>query len=340
MATKTRIVYYDVLRTVAIFAVIAIHAFQVWGRGPQILHFPIFAFVESVGFAVPLFLMLSGALLLNREIELGSFIKHRLVRIVYPFIFFMIMLLIVLSLNGSAISYNIFSYYWYFWLIIGVYLSLPIINKFIQHASKKEIEYFLVIFILASIFYQIILYTGIRDQYLNLNFFAAPIGYLILGYYLAHYEINMDSKKLVILMGIVFIAVTLVKVLAAANYLPQNLIVNYDATQTKVLASWLDVSVFKIIQAGSLFVLFKHLTIGSETVRKFTISVSRASYGMYMLDLIFRVNLVPFIVGIPSSGKGVFLCIISLALIVFFGTWICVLVLSRIPGIRKVCGYY
>lgn len=33
MAAKTRIVYYDVLRTVAIFAVIAIHAFQSLGNG-------------------------------------------------------------------------------------------------------------------------------------------------------------------------------------------------------------------------------------------------------------------------------------------------------------------
>lgn len=340
MAAKTRIVYYDVLRTVAIFAVIAIHAFQSLGNGAQILHFPVNAFVESVGFAVPLFLMLSGALLLNREIELGSFIKHRLVRIVYPFIFFMIILLIVHFLKGNAISYNIFSYYWYFWLIIGVYLALPIINKFIQHASKKEIEYFLTVFVLSSIFYQMILYLGIEEQYFNLNFFVAPIGYLILGYYLSHYEIKMDSKKLAILMALIFIAVTIVKILSVANYIPPNLIVNYEAIQTKVLASWLDVSVFKIIQAGSLFLFFKHLTIGSEIVRKFTLSVSRASYGMYMLDLIFRVNLVSLIVGIPSSGTGICLCIIALTLVVFFGSWICVLVLSRIPGIKKVCGYY
>ena len=108
MAAKTRIVYYDVIENRCDICSYCNTCLSVLGNGAQILHFPVNAFVELVGFAVPIFLMLSGALLLNREIELESFIKHRLVRIVYPFIFFMIILLIVLSLNGSAISYNIF----------------------------------------------------------------------------------------------------------------------------------------------------------------------------------------------------------------------------------------
>ena len=97
-------------------------------------------------------------------------------------------------------------------MILGVYLSVPIINKFIKHSSTHEIEYFLIIFILGSVFYQFILFFKIK-QYLDLNFFIAPIGYLVLGYYLSVKDFKMDSKKLMILMVIIFLISTFLKML-------------------------------------------------------------------------------------------------------------------------------
>ena len=182
--TKDRIAYYDTLRFVAILTIVAVHVFMIWREGAQILGFDIFAFSETVSFGVSMFLMLSGALLLNREIELSFFIRHRLSRIVYPFIFYVLLLLCVGFLLNNPASYNIFSHYWYFWLIIGVYLAVPIINKFIQHASIREIEYFLAVFVLGSVFYQTVLVFGF-EQYFDLNFFVAPLGFLVLGYYLS-----------------------------------------------------------------------------------------------------------------------------------------------------------
>ena len=181
------------------FGIIAIHVFQLWHHGEQVNGMYIYMFSEIVRYAVPIFLMLSGALLLNRDIELGYFLKHKITRIAYPFIFYLILSFILSLFTDKGFSYNIFSQSWYFWMIFGVYLAVPIINKFIQYASIREIEYFIIVFLLASIFYQFVLFYKF-DNYFNLNFFAAPIGFLVLGYYLSIKDFKIDSRKLMVLM--------------------------------------------------------------------------------------------------------------------------------------------
>ena len=209
---ENRIEYYDNLRVLAIFGIIAIHVFQLWHHGEQVNGIYIYMFSEIVRYAVPIFLMLSGALLLNRDIELGYFLKHKLTRIIYPFLFYFVLEFILSLFTSRTFSVDIFSHSWYFWMIFGVYLSVPIINKFIQHASEKEIEYFVGVFVLAATFYQFTWFFNI-GHYFNLNFFAAPIGYLVFGYYLSVKDFKIDSRKLMILMAIVFLAATFVKML-------------------------------------------------------------------------------------------------------------------------------
>lgn len=293
--------------------------------------------------------MLSGALLLNREIELKIFIKHRLSRIFYPFIFYVILLFIIGFMLNNPVSLNIFSHYWYFWLITGVYLFLPIINKFIQHSSIKEIEYVLAIFFSGSVFYQLVLFFNIT-QYFDLNFFVAPLGFLILGYYLSIKEFKINPNKMVVLMFLIFMGVTIVKILALGGVIPYDLVFDFEATHSKVLASWLDVSIFRILQVTSLFLFFRYLYefdgcylkrfLEIGVVKKGILSVSKASYGIYLIELIFRNLLIPFFIVLPHSGTEICLTIILMTLVIFVLSWVSVLVFSRIPGLKMFSGYY
>lgn len=337
------------MRFLAIIGVIAIHVFQGLSGQNQIFHFKIYGFCEIVRYSVPIFLMLSGALLLNRGIEIEFFIKHRLVRIIYPFIFYLMLLFFVgLALN-NPISNNIFSQYWYFWLIIGVYLSIPIINKFIQQASMKEIEYFLAVFVIGSIFYQCVLVFKF-EQYFDLNFFVAPLGYLILGYYLSIKDFKINPKKLVLLSFLIFVGVTIFKILAVGDVIPEKFILDYSATQSKILGSWIDVSIFEILQASSLFLFFKNLyeNEGSHfkgflqinAVKKGISSVSRASYGMYLCEIIFRRSSMPFFKSLHSSGVEVCLTIILMVIVISALSWVVVRIFSLIGITRRFSGYY
>ncbi len=329
-----RIEYYDNLRVLAIFGIIAIHVFQLWHHGEQAFGFYIYMFSEIVRYSVPIFLMLSGALLLNRDIELGHFLRHRLTRIIYPFLFYFVLDFILSLITYRTFSYDIFSHSWYFWMIFGVYLSVPVINKFIQNASTREIEYFLVIFVVGAVFYQFALFFKI-GHYFNLNFFLAPIGYLVLGYYLSIRNFKMDSKKLIILMLIVFLAATFVKMLETGAVVPKNFALDYAATQSPVLSSWVDVSIFEILQAGSFFIILKHLNFGH--FRKVIVSISNLSYGMYLINYLIMFYITPFFIGLPHSGVEICLTIIVMSVFVFLVSWLIVFVLSKVPVVGKYC---
>ncbi|MBO6110674.1 MAG: acyltransferase [Methanobrevibacter sp.] len=331
---KTRIAYYDNLRVLAIFGIIAIHVFQLWHHGEKVNGMYIYMFSEIVRYAVPIFLMLSGALLLNRDIDLNHFLKHRLTRITYPFLFFLIIAFLLSLFTDKTFSYNIFSHSWYFWMIFGVYLSIPIINKFIQHASVREIEYFLAVFIIASVFYQFILYYNV-ENYFNLNFFAAPIGFLVLGYYLSIRDFKIDSRKLIILMFAVFVIATSMKMLSTGAIMPKSFALNYEATQSAVLDSWVDVSIFAILQAGSLFVLMKHLNFTG--FRKAIVSLSNLSYGMYLINSIIMFYITPFFVNLPRNGFEICIVIVLMSVFVFVVSWVMIWVLSKVPVVGKYC---
>lgn len=337
------------MRFIAIVCIVAVHVFTTWKYGAQVLGFDIFAFSETVSFGVSVFLMLSGALLLNREIELGFFLRHRLIRIIYPFVFYGLLFFVVGILLANPVSYDDYSHYWYFWLILGVYLSVPIINKFIQHASMREIEYFLAVFVLGSVFYQTVLFFGF-DQFLDLNFFVAPLGFLILGYYLSVKEFSLAPEKMVVLTGLVFVGVTAVKILAQGGVIPYDLVFDFVATRSEVLGSFLDVSIFRILQVVSLFVFFKYLYqldgnrlkgfLERGIVKRAILSASRASYGIYLVEVIFRRALEPFFVAIPHSGAGICLTIVLMAVVIFVLSWASVVLFGKIPWLRKFSGYY
>ncbi len=62
---------------------------------------PIYSYQEIVRFAVPVFLMVTGALLLNREYEFKDFIKRKYIRLLLPLIFWQILVIITEILTGQ-----------------------------------------------------------------------------------------------------------------------------------------------------------------------------------------------------------------------------------------------
>ncbi|WP_296890938.1 acyltransferase [uncultured Methanobrevibacter sp.] len=156
---KERIFYYDFLRAFAIIAVIICHVEHFFGpltTPTQIIAEMTFKDIGMIG--VPIFLMISGALLLNREYpSLEKFLKKRFARIVYPFIFWIILILGQLYLHGyyPKFIWNVFigepSITWYFWILIGIYLFIPVLNSFIKDYEIKGAEYFLAIWFFTMI---------------------------------------------------------------------------------------------------------------------------------------------------------------------------------------------
>jgi surface polysaccharide O-acyltransferase-like enzyme len=202
------------LRLVALYAVIILHVTSLllmqYGKVPMNDWLVADFFNAIVRFAVPVFVMISGALLLNREYEIGDFLKKRLVRVVVPFLFWSLVYVwyswyneditftddvwgnikLVLHLLKVGSSYHL----WYVYMLIGLYFFIPIIGKFVRHASEKEILYFLAVWFAVLLITQP--YLMRYNPSVDMHYFAGFTGYLVLGHYLAFKDFKVKHLRL------------------------------------------------------------------------------------------------------------------------------------------------
>ena len=109
MGNKIRYMYIDILKTVAIFAIIISHVCII-GRQAAILNIPFTHFQHIGKVGVPLFLMISGALLIGqKKYDFLDFFKRRFSRIFIPHIFWVI-IYFILGLTIIPDYYGLFNY--------------------------------------------------------------------------------------------------------------------------------------------------------------------------------------------------------------------------------------
>lgn len=236
--TKERVVWLDMLKLIAIFMMIAVHCtdnvtpeersepwYNLWGS----------IYGSFLRPAIPLFVMVTGALLLPVRQQMGEFWRKRLTRLVVPFLIWSLIYNLfpwisglmgfeLASINdffawvepshqiGDAL-YNIamipltFSYYavqmWYVYALIGLYLYMPIFSAWVKQASLKEQHIFLGLWV-ASLFIPYLREYMVKDlwgvcswnEFGLLYYFAGFNGYLLLGYYMMNNPIKWSWAKI------------------------------------------------------------------------------------------------------------------------------------------------
>lgn len=327
---KERIFYYDFLRAFAIIAVIICHVDHFFGPlvgTTQIVAQMTFHDIGRIG--VPIFLMISGALILNRPYpDLTEFLKKRFTRIIYPFIFWIILILVQLQYYryNEAFLWNTFigepSITWYFWVLIGIYLFLPVLNSFVKEYDESGLKYFLSIWFILMIlktFNAYPLWTNF-----DLSYFAGYVGYPVLGYYLANKEFKISDSK-VCLLGLI----TLIASLSVFVYL------NYFNSP---YISMIYQNVPIIFMGTGLFLFVKYLdklnkfnSIKDNFIGKAIISLSVCSYGMYFSHVL----VVKFLSYYNPHSHLMFPVMFVLIILL---SWLLPYVLSKIPYVKTFSG--
>lgn len=153
---KNNIVWVDIIRIVAILLVIVLHA-----ATPLVYSFNkipnndwwianIYHSISNV--CVPLFFMISGYLLLDKDEPVKTFLHKRISKVLIPLAIWTLVYLlwnkyynnIELNLMFSLIKSIIepaHYHLWFLYTILGLYLFIPILNIFIRHSSEK-IKYY------------------------------------------------------------------------------------------------------------------------------------------------------------------------------------------------------
>ena len=188
---KNRVVWLDVVRFVAMFTVVCCHCadpFNFYSGEPS-------AELEQIKFwgaaygaflrpCVPLFVMITGALLLPVRGETSVFYKKRISRVFWPFLLWSVLYNLFPWITGllgfkpevildffpysgeeatrQALSVSLkniaeiplnFSlldvHMWYIYLLIGLYLYMPFFSAWVERASNKTKQVFLFIWIVS-----------------------------------------------------------------------------------------------------------------------------------------------------------------------------------------------
>lgn len=351
---KKRIFYFDQIRALAIVLVVMIHVCNAFmkahTRGSAIWMIPSF----TKGFcviAVPLFLMISGALLLNRNYELKDFLSRRFIRLILPVIFWGI-IYILLKTYSDASSLNIMSFYdtvlwflnnayWFSWMLIGVYLFIPVVNSFIKEYGLRGVEYFLVIWFIYLILYSFDIYPLWQ---IDISYFAGFIGFVILGYYINNKDFNLSPKKMFIIGLVIYLTVSLVNChLRTTLPHPGELV-----ERQGVLA---------VLQSCGIFLFIKYFAIHSENnpksfsnriysffkdtvIGKLTFIISICSYGIYLTHYYFLLmgcgwinkNIFPIYSANPIKAMPIILVFVVIS------STLLVLLASKIPHLKKWTG--
>ena len=219
----------DVIRTVAIVGVILLHSANDLTSQQmswfEIVRWNTVTVYQSIGrLGVPLFLLLTGALLLQPSKltePIGVFFKKRVARIGLPFIFwgaiyFAWDFLVVNKINNQPITTNSiiqgvltgpYYQFWYLYLLLGLYLITPILRVVMAHASRDLIKYILILWFLgAAIVPTIALVTPLHLD-TNVLTITGYVGYFILGAYLLTVQISRSKLALYTAVGVTLTAI-------------------------------------------------------------------------------------------------------------------------------------
>lgn len=336
-----QIAWLNSSRALAIFAVVTLHVSAIllsekntasleWWAGNLIN--------SSVRWCVPVFIMISGALLLedNQAAKITAFYKNRLKKIMVPLIFWSIFFIVwsLLKLNikeGNISNYNILSrlitgtpYYhmWFIYMILPLYILTPFLQKVILKSSKQELNLLIAFSFIVSILYNIDDAFSDHSSSIFLTKFLSFIPYFLIGYNIKR-STETPPKQV---LWIVFLASIIVTSLGYYyGSINDNRLISlyfYDYLSVSVLA--MSLSFFYILKEWKLSVFLE----------KKIAKLSLLSLGIYLVHPVI-IDIIRFF----KIGPDTFNPIISLPIItitVFAVSLSTCLIIRKMPVIKKI----
>ena len=368
---KKQIVWLDVVRLLAMFTVVCCHStdpFNFYPGEPPAniseIKFWGAAYGSVLRPCVPLFVMITGALLLPVKGDTGAFYKKRISRVFWPFLIWSViynlfpwitgllgcrpeLILDFFPYSGEeaarqslSVSMDYISHIplnfslldvhmWYIYLLIGMYLYMPVFSAWVEKASEKAKLWFLAA-------WGVTLFVPYYREFVNpylwgscswnefymLYNFAGFNGYLLLGHYLRHHDFSLARTfgwgipSFVIGFLITFLGFRHI------TSLPE-----YTEEQLEMFFYYCSPNV--VMMTVPCFLIAKKVNVRNERLRQALANLTVCGFGVYMIHYFFtgpcvllaRMCHIPVAVQIPVA-----------ALIAFGASWGLVNLLRRLTG--------
>lgn len=266
---------FNIIRCVAIIFVICIHSLGLVNdvlpieKGIGQAHI-INALMGIVYSGVPLFVMLSGALLLGKDEPIKTFFQKRLARLLYPFLLWSVVVYVILYWQDggrSTVRYieqlvlkvttvGVHGIYWYIYMLIGIYILTPPIRVILRYGGQSMLKYLLAVLWVIEIIGS---YAPEVDIIQRMTFDNCIwVFYFMMGYYISLQKGLLQKHwRIVYLTFVVFLC----------SHICLRLFVKNN--------TFLDMVLYI-----NLFALLLSAKYGSEF--KAVTEISRMSYGIYL----------------------------------------------------------
>lgn len=291
---------------------------------------------------VPIFLMLSGALLLNRKENAIDFYKNRFIRIFPPLMFWTGFYVAWRTYIGSGygtiyealldiVNGPVFYHLWYLYMLIGMYLFIPFLSRIYQSTTKLEKHVYLSLwFVVASIipiftyFYPNL--SSLIDAY-ELYSFTGFGGYLFLGAYVFE-QISVSGKGSSIRLDVLLFFLS-----SFLTFFATYLLSMHDGLSNQLFYSYLS----PLVVLASVFG-FKLLIIIGSKISKYSRLLSElagCTLGIYCIHA-FVMNRLSLIYGPLIEGYSMLWVIPVLSVLVFLLSLIPVYLLRTFKKLRII----
>lgn len=364
-----RIIWLDIVKFIAIFMMIAVHCtdnvtpeerseawYNLWGSFYGSFMRP----------AIPLFVMVTGALLLPVSQSIFPFYRKRLTRVAIPFLIWSVLYnlfpwvtgilglsptvindffawaepdqsfsgtlqhILMIPFNFSALAVQM----WYVYLLIGLYLYMPIFSAWVKQASEKEQKVFLILWLISLFIPYIREYltkdlwgTCSWNEFGLLYYFSGFNGYLLLGHYIINHHLNISWKKLA-MMGtpsfIIGYCITFFgfKSVTAVPGQPVELV--------ELFFTYCSPNV--LMMTLPIFLAVQKFEIKSTALKRFAISISTCTFGIWMSHYLF---LGPCYMLVESLPVHTMLKMIICTILLLSVTWAFVYLVRKTGNIGK-----
>ena len=327
-----REIWIDWMRVAACFMVILVHStepFYLGGDGSLILNqadaFWSSFFDSFVRACVPLFVVASSYLQFPLHYSAGEFFRRRTIRVLIPFVVWLLVYAFVWgepasNLKSLLLNFNYSAgHLWFVYMLIGVYLIMPLLSPWAEKVGKKELQVYLGIWLFTTFIPLIrdwvssdplaFAYgpTGIPRQALYplwgeaswngyglFYYMSGFIGYLLLGLYFRKFVGELSWSKT---LGIAIpawlggFAITFggflrrVYETSGGNF-PAEGIIN-DAVYWET--TWCNDTIGVALMTVAWILLFRKIRNEGGFYKKVLLPVSKASYGVYLSHILLLV---------------------------------------------------
>jgi len=284
---------YDMLRIFSMLGVIYLHtaagALQQLDNRALWNFSNVFACLFTL--AVPLFFMMSGALLLEQEktADLGQLFRHRLPKVVVPACVWTALILFYRCLTGNGAAAKtaflrllndpVMVPYWFLYALGAMYLLSPMLKKMTDNLSDAHWNYMMALWVFLTLGLSTLRQfvpaswqlTFTEHWTLNINVVGGYLGYFLLGAYLERLERTFSKKTLA----------SVSVILAVVSILGTRWNSYHIAVYTDHFTNYL--TLLTMVRSAALFLLAKACLRGREPKSRLVPCLAGLSFGVYLI---------------------------------------------------------